>query len=115
MNSKGPLSILLLLTAIVIAAGRTLAQTPEVLKVEPPSWWVGSSVNPIGVLMRGGTFRGGRVHPNGDGIRVLGEPKANKNGTYLFVTVSRAANTSPGERRLRIMTAGGSAEARFQI
>ena len=34
---------------------------PEVLKVDPPSWWTGSSVNPVRLLIRGRNLKGARV------------------------------------------------------
>jgi hypothetical protein len=43
------------------------AQAPQVAKVEPPSWWVGSSVNPVRVMIRGKDLKGARVQVNAPG------------------------------------------------
>src|SRR5262249_17329721 len=45
------------------------AQAPEILKVDPPSWWVGSSLNPVRVLIRGRNLQGAQVQA-GPGLRV---------------------------------------------
>jgi len=91
------------------------AQSPEVLKVEPPSWWIGSSMNPVRLLIHGRNLRGARVQAAGAGIRVIGIPRINERGSYLFVDVAIAPNTRPGERRLFISNGAGKSEARFEI
>jgi glycosidase len=91
------------------------AQTPEVHKVEPPSWWIGSSLNPVRVLIRGRNLSGARVQPVGSGFRVIGPPKVNRNGSYLFMDVAIAPNARPGERTFKISNTNGSAEARWEI
>lgn len=111
------LSLRLLFFAAILFAGvlSAAAQSPEVQKVEPPSWWVGSSLNPVRVLIRGRNLRGARVQPVGRGFSVVGIPKENENGTYIFADVAIAPNAQPGERTLRISTTSGSAAARFEI
>src|SRR5688500_11891446 len=37
------------------------AQSPEILKVDPPSWWVQSSMNPVRVLIRGRNLTGAKL------------------------------------------------------
>ncbi len=91
------------------------AQSPEVLKVEPPSWWIGSSMNPVRLLIHGRNLGGARVQAAGAGIRVIGIPRINERGSYLFVDVAIAPNTRPGERRLFISNGAGKSEARFEI
>ena len=116
MNSRRSLIRLPLLASLyflcaTIAAG----QAPEVIKVEPPGWWVGSSVNPVRLLIRGRNLRGARISSSADGIRVIGLPKINENGTYLFLDIAIAPNAHEGERRIKIATANGSGEAMFRI
>src|SRR5206468_9974436 len=116
MNSKLSLVRLSLLASLcflcaTIAAG----QAPEIIKVEPPDWWVGSSINPVRLLIRGRNLRGARVQSSADGIRVIGLPKINENGTYLFLDIAIATNAHEGERRIKIETANGSNEATFRI
>ena len=87
------------------------AQAPEILKVDPPSWWVGSSVNPVRLMIRGRNLHDARVQVS-PGLRVVGPPKINERGTYVFVDVFVA---SAGERSITITTPKGSARAPFQV
>jgi len=84
-----------------------LAQEPEVSKVEPPSWWTRSSINPVRLMVRGRNFKGAQVQSLETGLRVVGAPAINERGTYLFVDLAIAPNAQPGARKLRITTARG--------
>jgi neopullulanase len=108
---------LIWLLAIFISASTCgMAQTrPQVLKVDPPSWWAGSTVNPVRLLIRGSNLKGARVQVVGRGFRVVGAPKTNERGTYLFVDIAIAPRANPGPRQLRITTADGIAHAAFEI
>jgi len=91
------------------------AQTaPEVLKVEPPNWWVGHSINPVRVMIRGRNLQGARIEPSGAGITTR-LARINAAGTYLFIDVMIDSKASAGRRSLRITTPQGSAEAPFEI
>jgi len=87
------------------------AQSPEILKVDPPSWWVRSSVNPVRLMIRGRNLHDARVQAN-PGLRVVGPPKINERGTYLFVDVQLA---SAGQQRITITTPKGSVQAPFEV
>ena len=105
------------LCSVITCAGQT---TSQVLKVEPPSWWAGSSVNPVRLLIRGKQFKKPQVKAIGPGFRVVGLPKTNERGTYLFVDVAIAPNARPGPRELLITSrekasAFSFARARFEI
>src|ERR1700738_2999688 len=84
------------------------AQSPEILKVEPPSWWIGSSLNPVRVLIRGKNLRGALVQDVGSGFRIVGAPKINQSGSYMFVDLAIMPNAQPGERTLKISNQNGS-------
>ena len=103
-------AICVLLYAIVASA-----QTPEILKVDPPSWWTRSSMNPVRVMIRGRNFQGARVQVSGPGVRAISTPKINDRGTYIFVDVSIAPNAPSGERSLIVTTPRGSARTPFEI
>lgn len=107
-----------MLLALFISAsicGTAQTSGPQILKVEPPSWWAGSSVTPVRLLIRGSNLKGARVQVVGRGFRVVGAPKTNERGTYLFVDVAIAPRANPGPRQLRITTADGIAPAAFEI
>lgn len=109
-------SLLAPLIVLLLGAHVCMSQNgPEVLKVDPPSWWAGSSVNPVRLLIRGSNLKGAGVHVVGRGFRVVGAPKTNERGTYLFVDVAIDPRANHGPRQLRITTADGIAHAAFEI
>ena len=85
------------------------AQAPEIVKVDPPSWWVGSTMNPVRVMIRGRNLAGARVQV--PGLRV-GAPKINESGTYVFVDLFAA---SAGKKTITVTTPKGSASAPFEV
>lgn len=104
--------ILLLGAAASVNAGQNAP--PAVLKVEPPNWWVGHSLNPVRVMVRGRNLSGAKVEAVGPGIKT-GPASANQAGTYLFIDVQIDPQARPGKRMLRIATPGGTVEAPFEI
>ncbi len=103
-----------LFVAFAAAISSFAQRSPEVLKVEPPSWWARSSLNPVRLLIRGRNLNGARVQGSA-GVRIIGEPKTNDRGTYLFVDVAIAPQARPGVRQLRITAANGNTQAAFEI
>src|SRR5215216_1846343 len=91
------------------------AQAPEILKVDPPSWWTRSSVNPVRLLIHGRNFQGARVQVEGAGLRLISTPKINDRGTYIFVDLFIAPNAQSGYRVISVTTPRGSARAPFQV
>ena len=91
------------------------AQTPEILKIDPPGWWARSSVNPVRLMIHGRNLQGPRVQVAGPGLRVIGAPKINDRGSYIFVDVSIAPNAQPGQRSITITTPRGSAKTQFEV
>ena len=105
----------LFLVTVFLAGAAAAAPAPEIVKIEPPSWWIGSSLNPVRVLIKGKNLGGAQVQPVGSGFRVLGMPKVSAGGTYMFVDIAILPNARPGARTLKISNASGSAEARWEI
>jgi len=104
--------LLLFLVVFSFATTGALAQVaPQILKVEPPSWWAGSSLNPVRLLVRGKNLEQARVQVAGRGLRIVGAPSVNERGTYLFVDIVIAPGAAAGRRGLKITTASGSAES----
>ncbi|HEX8494736.1 MAG TPA: alpha-amylase family glycosyl hydrolase [Pyrinomonadaceae bacterium] len=116
MNKFKKLSRLASLIALLIAsASVSVAQTaPVVLKVDPPNWWIGHSINPVRVLIRGRGFHGARVEAVGGGLKT-GLVRVSAAGTYIFVDVIIDPQASAGRRSLRITTPGGQVETPFEI
>src|SRR5882762_8892137 len=73
-------------------ASACFSQVPEILKVEPPSWWLGSSVNPVRLMISGRNLTGARAQALGRGLRVGGAPRTNARGSYLFIDISITSN-----------------------
>jgi glycosidase len=89
-------------------------KTPEIIKVEPPSWWAGHTINPVRVLVRGQNLGGARVRSTNPAIRVS-EVFVNRSGTYLFVSVRIAGDAKPGSHPLIVETPAGRATIPFTI
>jgi glycosidase len=109
---------LVLLLAVFLSAsicGAAQTGAPEILKVDPPSWWIRSSTNPVRVMIRGRNLTGARVQIVGSGFRVVGAPKSNERGTYMFLDVAIDPRATPGPRQLTITTANGTTHAAFEI
>src|SRR6266498_678584 len=115
-QALSPMPRLLFVAALLFGGiSSAAAQMPEVLRSDPPGWWVGSSLNPIRILIRVRNLRGVRAAPVGGGFRVVGAPKVNGSGRYMFVDVAIAPNAQPGARTLKISSPGGSTAAQFEI
>jgi len=103
----------LLLVFATTAQSQSLA--PQILKVDPPSWWAGSSANSIRLLIRGRNLQNPQIQIGGPGVRVVGTAKVNDRGTYALVNVSIAPNAQKGKRELRLRTQHGIAGASFEV
>src|SRR2546429_9973935 len=87
-------------------------RAPRISKVEPPSWWAGHTINPVRLLVRGKNLAGARVHTTNPAIQVS-EVFVNRNGSYLFVSVTIAGTPKPGSYPLILETAAGRATIPF--
>ena len=103
----------ILATAIVVSAS-SQTSAPAVVKVEPPSWWAGHSINPVRLLVRGKNLVGARVRSTNPAIRAS-EVFINRSGSYLFVSVTIAGAPKPGSYPLIVETAGGRAMIPFTV
>jgi glycosidase len=87
--------------------------TPQIVKVDPPSWWAGHSINPVRVLLRGANLHGARV-TGASGLRI-GATSVNPAGIYLFADVQIDPQAKPGMRRLHVTTSGGATDVPFEV
>ncbi len=90
-----------------------LAQAPEILKVDPPSWWSRSTVNPVRLMIHGRNLHDARV--NVQGLRIINTPKISERGTYIFVDVFIPPNTRPATRSISVTTPRGSTSSSFEV
>src|SRR5260370_6629785 len=96
--------LLSFLALLLCGVSSVRAQTPKVLKVDPPVWFIGHSINPVRVLIRGKNLGGARVTSLGAGLSV-GPSKTNTAGTYIFVDGQINPAAKPCARPPRVTTA----------
>ena len=105
------------LVIFVCVSLNAVAQTPSsptVLKVEPPSWWAGQTLNPVRLLVRGTNLHGARVSATRAGTEASAVV-VNPAGAYVFVSVTVSANAAPGDYPLTLETAQGKTTIPFRI
>ncbi|PYS22983.1 MAG: alpha-amylase [Acidobacteria bacterium] len=112
----GPAKLIVALIAMMMLGGFTpaAAQTPTISKVEPPSWWVNDTLNPVRLLVRGTNFTSARVRATRPQT-VVSDIKVNRSGTYLFVNVRVSLSANPGDYPLIIETPRGQANIPFRL
>jgi glycosidase len=102
------------LFAVLVFAYAAAAQ-PRIEKADPPSWWAGSTVNPVRVLLRGEKLKTAKILcPQGSGLRAANF-KASDNGHYLFFDLNIAPGAKPGKYKLIATGGGSSANFEFEI
>ncbi len=107
-------SITIFIFITLIAAYSAHAQAPAIQKMDPPSWWAGSTINPVRVLIRGTNLSGARVESVTPGI-TASNFKASANGHYLFADIAIAESVKPGEYQLKVTNSRDSANAAFTV
>ena len=108
-------SLLVIASAASLLGAQGTPARPVVVKVDPPSWWTGSTVNPVRVMIRGTHLTGARLECGA--VLRCGNLKVNEAGTYLFadVTIPGGAVAKPGRYALVVANAGGRDTARFEV
>jgi neopullulanase len=125
MRADSPLSILHYQFSISATSARlcvlifafaftTLAQAPAVEKIDPPNWWVQSTISPVRVLIRGKNLTGAKIESNNPGI-TASNYKTSANGKYLFADIQIRESVQAGNYSLKITTAAGMTNAAFGI
>ncbi len=108
--------LFLLLTAYCLPLTAYAQQSVE--KVEPPSWWANSTVNPVRVLLTGKNLGNGKRNFKANTPSItISNPKSSENGDYLFLDLKIAPNTKPGKYKISIVNASplGNASFDFEI
>lgn len=108
--------VMRVLLAMLGTAGSLAAQAggpaPVVEKVDPPSWWTPSTVNPVRVMIRGKHLAGATL---GCGRLTCADVKVNSAGTYVFADVHVPAGAVAGKYPLTVRTNAGATSATFEI
>jgi 4-alpha-glucanotransferase len=106
--------LVICLVCVHLWAVFTFAQAPEILKVEPPSWWTGSTLNPVRLLIRGRNFQGAQLKSPSAQLR-LSNVTINANSTYIFADVHISPRLKPGKYTLFVENHAGRADVPFTV
>jgi neopullulanase len=108
-NNLRLLLILLVLPVYVFAQ-------PSVEKVDPPSWWTSSTINPVRVLLTGKNLGWNKmvITTNSPNLKAS-KWKWSENHNYMFFDLSIAPNTMPGKYKLNISGAVSGDETTFNF
>lgn len=90
------------------------AQAPTVEKVDPPSWWTGSTINPVRVLVRGTNFSNAKVEGLTPGL-TPSNVKVSANGHYVFFDLAIAESVQAGNYQIKITSSSGTVNAPFSV
>ena len=112
--SRTILASVLVILVIAVSANAFQQGAPEIIKVEPPSWWAGHTINPVRLLVRGKNLANARIRPMTRSVQTSGT-RIRGNGNYLFVDVRVNANARPGLHPLVVETNGGRVTIPFRI
>ena len=91
-----------------------IAQMPTVEKIDPPSWWAQSTINPVRVLIRGKNLTGAKIESSNLGL-TASNFKTSANGNYLFADITIRENIQVGNYTLKITNGAGTTNAQFGI
>jgi glycosidase len=105
---------LLILSVHLVCLADPQSSAPSVTKVEPPSWWINHSINPVRLLIRGTNLFGAKVKAMRPQT-LVSELRVNREGTYLFVNVRINPAARPGDYPLVIETPRGIATVPFRL
>ncbi len=93
----------------------TPVAAPSVVKVEPPNWWLGHSVNPVRILVRGRDLQGAQL--SCAPLR-CSNVRVSESGTYVFADVeipTPGAAALVGTHAIGLETAGGRTTFDFMV
>ncbi len=87
---------------------------PKVLKIEPPNWWAGHTINPVRLLVRGENLSNAKVVSKNSSLKVS-NIKINNRGDYLFFDVAIPKNAKTGKYEFEVSTEKGKTIVPFEI
>ena len=90
------------------------AQSPRILRVDPPSWWTRSTLNPVRLLIRGRNLQGSQLKSPSAQLR-LANVSINANSTYIFADLHISPTTKAGKYTFVVENNRGRAEVPFTI
>ncbi len=106
--------LLVVMNAICLSVAVFAQTAPSVSKIEPPNWWIGHSINPVRLLVRGANFQNAKVTSANKSLKIS-NVRVNSNATYLFFDVAIAPKTKPAKYEFEVATASGKTKIPFEI
>ncbi len=104
---------MLTLFALLLGHESARAGSAAITRVEPPSWWIGHSHNPVRLLFTGTNLqRASLTSPAGLSISNL---TVNAAGTHIFCDVFIPPGTAPGPRLFSFKTPKGITTTAFSL
>lgn len=98
----------------LFAASLAVAQLPPAVdKVDPPSWWLGSTWTPVRLLVRGTNLGGARLEAPAP-LR-LSRVLVNAAGTCLFADLDLSRSRRTGRVILTLSTGAGKTDVPFEV
>lgn len=88
---------------------------PTVEKVEPPSWWTNSTVNPVRVLLTGKNLKNVKFTSAERDAWTASAISSSENGNYLFFDLSIKPNAKAGKYKIGLTNDGAATDFEFEI
>jgi len=99
---------------IAAAMQYCFAQSPQILKVEPPNWWTGMKMNTIQLMVYGKNLNDISVTSSSSRLKVLRTYPA-ANSSYAFIDIEISSSAQPGNYDLTVKSRNGSATLRYSL
>lgn len=99
---------------LVIGLAGVCAGAQTVEKVEPPSWWTASTINPVRVLLTGTDLNNAKI-VGGRGVLSASNIVSSANGHYMFFDLRIAPNARPGKYKIGVTKGRGTTNFEFEV
>lgn len=87
---------------------------PVIAKVEPPNWWVPTTLNPIQLLLTGSDLNDATVTTSAQGFKIQTR-YASDDGRYLFVYLDVGRRVKPGTYQFRVTNPSGTGQFQWRL
>ncbi len=104
----------LFLFGIFLAVHFCLAQTPHILKVEPPNWWTGMKTNKVHLMIYGENLKDVTASSSSPHLKIIKTHRI-ANPSYAFVDIEIGKSVKAGNYSLRLSARSGSTLFTFPL
>lgn len=105
----------LLLLALILTANNFAQNAPAIEKIEPPSWWTNSTVNPVRVLLTGKNLKNAKITSNNSSALTVAAANSSENGEYLFFDLNIKPDAKAGKYKIGLTNGGATTDFEFEI